>query len=161
MIYLWTYIQSCPESKYSEIHYPPYVNEMQPNSVDIICMSFYTHCTNCKSDSRQTHEYTASKYGATSVRVCFLRSSKCDLFLAHRWLYEFGNIRRTEISPWYSMHDISHGWHGWLILQNRRTTDTWGLKVRSFAFTRSHIGLNGLVKRYFKCLDNGGNYVGK
>ncbi len=38
----------------------------------------------------------ASKRGATSARVRFLRSSKCEPFLAHSWPYEYRNTQRTE-----------------------------------------------------------------
>ncbi len=37
--------QGCPKSKNSKICYMSYANETKPNSVDIICVTFYTCCT--------------------------------------------------------------------------------------------------------------------
>ncbi len=42
---------------------------MQPNLVVIICVRFYTQCTNCESNGQLTHEYAVSKHGATSVQL--------------------------------------------------------------------------------------------
>ncbi len=98
--------EGCRISKYSEIRYATYVNEMQPNTMDTIYVSFYIRCTNCKSNSPQMHKYAAGKYGVTSAQVRFSWSSKCDLFLARSRSYEYGNTQRTEMSLWCSMHDI-------------------------------------------------------
>ncbi len=46
--------EGCPKSNCSKICYAPYVN-------DFIWVSFYTHCTSCKSNGQWMHEYTASK----------------------------------------------------------------------------------------------------
>ncbi len=82
------------------------VNEMQPNLVDIICVTTHTVQIASQMVSQRTHEYAASKQGATSARVHVLRSLKCDLFLAHSWLYKYENTQRSEMSLRCIVHDI-------------------------------------------------------
>ncbi len=118
-----------------------------------MCVSFYTLCTNCKSNDQRMHE-CASEYTSCKIRnmIHFLHATGCRNMEIHEELkrvYSAACIMLATIGSWVAQFDAG------------RTRCEVLKFVHSLSPEAHNMCLSGLVKWYFKCLDNGSNYIEK